>query len=200
MSESFVIFTAEKGHPWIRNIHSKESETWLWLFWQFWHKMSNFLDRKCFTQTSVEKNKHQQTLPFDKNSIWRKINIYLISWFPHLSTTLYWNWRQLLQPSCNQWIDQTVPDPHFFKNKSKIKIYLSIMGKYDLLNLVQGPCSDVVHCIAPPRGPFDPLPPAICQIINWNQIIFHHHPWAAITQRFCHPLQVVYYSAIQVQI
>ena len=50
------------------------------------------------------------------------------------------------------------------------------MGKYDLLNLVQGPCSDVVHCIAPPRGPFDPLPPAICQIINWNQIIFHHHP------------------------
>ena len=50
------------------------------------------------------------------------------------------------------------------------------MGKYDLLNLVQGPGSDVVHCIAPPRGPFDPLPPAICQIINWNQIIFHHHP------------------------
>ena len=68
------------------------------------------------------------------------------------------------------------PPPHFFKDNSKIKIYLSIMGKYDLLNLVQGPGSDVVHCIAPPRGPFDPLPPAICQIINWNQIIFHHHP------------------------
>ena len=107
MSESFVIFTAEKGHPWIRNIHSKESETWLWLFWQFWHKMSNFLDRKCFTETSVAKNKHQQTFPFDKKVFDAKLTF---TRFPDfLSTTLHWNWRQLLQPSCYQWIDQTVP-------------------------------------------------------------------------------------------
>ena len=139
MSESFVIFTAEKGHPWIRNIHSKESETWLWLFWQFWHKMSNFLDRKCFTQTSVEKNKHQQTLPFSLKSIWLKINIYPISWFPlhHTALKLKTTLATILLPMNRSNSACCLP---FISSRTNPKYrYLSIMGKYDLLNLVQGP-------------------------------------------------------------